>query len=342
MAARLNRYQRIATRDLEEAREEVARVFCPHYLQLTSRNGHLDMLYNCAWIGGVGINYLRYGDEIRITPGTLKTFYLIQIPLSGRAAVKIGDRVVASDRYHASLLSPTEPVDMVWSAGCEQLLIYLRRDAVEEFAGQHGPGEKGQTVLFDPRIEMNAPAVRSWMRLVQVAEQDLESEGHLLSDPVVATYFEQVLIAGLLAAQSNSSSLSSPRRQVAPLSPAVRIALDMIESSPERPWRVAELAAHAGVSPRTLQDAFRRVRGTSPMGELRRVRLARAHTDLLDGTPLDTSVTEIATRWGFFHLGRFSQIYRSAFKELPSQTLAGARESSFRSGGDADLLAESG
>ncbi|WP_269744634.1 helix-turn-helix domain-containing protein [Rhodococcus sp. AW25M09] len=77
-----------------------------------------------------------------------------------------------------------------------------------------------------------------------------------------------------------------------------------------------------GVGPRTLQAAFQRERGTTPLEELRRARLARAHADLLDATPDGTSVTEVATRWGFFHLGRFSQFYRSEFGLSPSQTLA--------------------
>jgi transcriptional regulator GlxA family with amidase domain len=34
-----------------------------------------------------------------------------------------------------------------------------------------------------------------------------------------------------------------------------------------------------------------------------------------------TSVTDVATRWGFFHLGRFAQAYGQLYGERPSQTL---------------------
>jgi transcriptional regulator GlxA family with amidase domain len=34
-----------------------------------------------------------------------------------------------------------------------------------------------------------------------------------------------------------------------------------------------------------------------------------------------TSVTEVATRWGFSHLGRFSQIYKEKYGQSPSKTL---------------------
>jgi AraC-like DNA-binding protein len=50
--------------------------------------------------------------------------------------------------------------------------------------------------------------------------------------------------------------------------------------------------------------------------------MERARRDLLAADPQADSVTDIAARWGFFHLGRFSQAYRCAYSELPSQTLA--------------------
>ncbi|WP_080418328.1 helix-turn-helix domain-containing protein [Burkholderia ubonensis] len=34
------------------------------------------------------------------------------------------------------------------------------------------------------------------------------------------------------------------------------------------------------------------------------------------------SITEIATRWGFAHLGQFATDYRKAFNERPSDTRA--------------------
>ena len=314
----LSRHRQIATAEVEQARAEVARRFCAHRLELTRRTGRLDMLHNAAAIGAdVTLNYLRYGDEVRITPGRFDDFFLVQIPISGSARVRVGERVVASDRARASLGSPTEPVDMIWSDGCEQLLVYLRRQAVEELAG----AEDGRPVVFDPFVDLETPSLRAWLRLVHLALDDIEAGGALFRSPLAATHFEQTLISGLLAAQPNSSAATPA--ESAPGSRVVRTVLGLIAAEPERAWRLAELAAHAGVSARTLQEAFQRELGSTPLEQLRRTRMERARRDLLDADPAQASVTDIAARWGFFHLGRFSQAYRAMYQELPSQTLAG-------------------
>jgi adenylate cyclase len=58
----------------------------------------------------------------------------------------------------------------------------------------------------------------------------------------------------------------------------------------------------------------------SPLEYWRRFRLAAAREELLKGLD-DTSITEVAIRFGFSHFGRFSQQYRRCFGETPSTTL---------------------
>lgn len=322
MPTLLSRHRQIATTHLEEAREEVARRFCPHRLDLTQRGGRLDMVHNAASIGSdVSLNYLRYGGEVRITPGAFENFFLVQVPVAGTARVRVGEQVVVSDRRRGSLGSPTEPVDMIWNDGCEQLLVYLRRHALEELA--HGDGHTpDQPVVFDPVMDLETPGLRAWLRLVWLALDDLEAGGALFSSQLAATHFEQTLMSGLLSAQPLRGD-SAPAPIAAPGARILRTVVGLIEEQPERAWRLADLAAGAGVSARTVQEAFQRELGSTPLEHLRRVRMARARRDLLEGDPTTTSVTDVAARWGFFHLGRFSQAYRAAYQELPSQTLAG-------------------
>ena len=57
------------------------------------------------------------------------------------------------------------------------------------------------------------------------------------------------------------------------------------------------------------------------MAYLKQKRLEAARKTLLAAEPSTTSITEVATQWGFCHLGRFARDYRQLFGELPSETI---------------------
>ena len=92
------------------------------------------------------------------------------------------------------------------------------------------------------------------------------------------------------------------------------------------PIQLEHLAQIGGVRPRTLEMHFKIFLGTTPLGWVRRMRLARARLELLNASPRAT-VTGIALSSGFSELGRFAGQYRKAFGELPSMTMQRTRSS---------------
>src|SRR5437773_2245444 len=97
-------------------------------------------------------------------------------------------------------------------------------------------------------------------------------------------------------------------------------ALDLVEADPARAWTVGEIASACGVPRRTLQGHFRRFVGRTPTQFVRDLRLDKARKELVRA--LDpVSVTEIAGRCDFNHLGRFAAQYRERYGESPSATL---------------------
>lgn len=101
-------------------------------------------------------------------------------------------------------------------------------------------------------------------------------------------------------------------------------ALDWLKGRLEDPVQIETLAAIAGIRPRTLESQFKLHLGTTPLGWVRRLRLARARQQLLSADAT-TNVTDVAMATGFTQLGRFSAYYRQQFGELPSRTLRTAR-----------------
>lgn len=103
----------------------------------------------------------------------------------------------------------------------------------------------------------------------------------------------------------------------------LRRALDFCETHAAEPISTEDIAqaAHTGV--RTLQRAFRTHLEMTPLRHLHRIRLNRAHQDLVriaEGRARGT-VSDVAMRWGFTHLGRFAAQYRQTFGHTPVQTL---------------------
>ena len=105
-----------------------------------------------------------------------------------------------------------------------------------------------------------------------------------------------------------------------PVPRSVSRALSAMLEAPDRAFDLAALAALAGASTRTLQRHFRSFLGKTPQAVLRDIRFERVRRDLLSASSA-ASVTGIAHRCGFAHLGRFSVEYRRRYGETPSETL---------------------
>jgi AraC family ethanolamine operon transcriptional activator len=104
----------------------------------------------------------------------------------------------------------------------------------------------------------------------------------------------------------------------------VREARRYMSAHAEEPISVPDLCEAIHVSRRTLQYSFQDVLQMSPVTYLRALRLNGVRRDLRRGG--DEPVADRAARWGFWHLSRFAADYRHMFGELPSATLALARQ----------------
>jgi TolB-like protein/methylphosphotriester-DNA--protein-cysteine methyltransferase/predicted Zn-dependent protease len=122
------------------------------------------------------------------------------------------------------------------------------------------------------------------------------------------------------AAPSASDILASHR----PIPHDLKRAIDYIRNHVGSRFSIADLVAHCGVPERTLHKHFHRFMAISPLEFWRQLRLSAVRACLLESPP-DTSITEVATRFDFGHLGRFSQDYRRHFGESPSVTLQRSR-----------------
>ena len=143
-----------------------------------------------------------------------------------------------------------------------------------------------------------------------------------LSMPEVARRFEQGLIevtVGCLADRVTREATWGQRCHDTIMHRFYRL----IEQNPTKPMYVPEVCAAIRVPERTLRFACHEHVGIGPKQflTLRRMTLARQALRNADAT--DTTVTEIAMHFGFWHISRFAVAYLANFGESPSVTLGG-------------------
>ena len=95
----------------------------------------------------------------------------------------------------------------------------------------------------------------------------------------------------------------------------------VLEENPEQPLYIPEICKAIRVSQRTLRICCQEHLGMGPKRYLVLRRMGLVRRALCRAAPDATSVTAIATRYGFWELGRFAAHYQALFGESPSATL---------------------
>lgn len=133
----------------------------------------------------------------------------------------------------------------------------------------------------------------------------------------------QLLAVAALACFASAGAVQLAARDDADMPVSLRRAIAFIAARAREDIGVQEIAAAVHLSPRAVQYLFRKHLDETPTEHLRRVRLQRAHQDLVAAHPSSTTVSEVARRWGFGHTGRFAVLYRQTYGVSPHMTLRG-------------------
>lgn len=317
----LSRFEQLHTLDVDQARHVVAEAFCPHRLTALESARSFDTRFHAVRTEHISLCYLDYGGRVDITPEAQESFYLVLIPLAGRAELGYGREHALYDAGGAGIPPVDRRYDIHVSAASPHLVVQIARDRLEEHLRSMLAVPAPDPVRFALGMDMTTPAARSWRKVVNLLLDELDGGGAIPGEPLAMRELERLLLSQLLLAQPNNYSalLHGQPRAVAPK--AIRRAAALIEAHAAEPLTVEDVAEATGLSVRTLQQGFRRFLDTTPTNYLREVRLQHAREILASADPTSTTVTAIATRCGFLHAGRFAMQYHQRFGEPPSATL---------------------
>ena len=290
------------------------------------REQSLDVRINGVYLPGIYVGYIQYGAEVTVRANPQRPDFWVQIPIRGHIETTVGRDSFACDNRHAAISSPTRGIVMRSDAASARLSLSITRDALTRQLDALLGRPPEAPLEFAPTLSLSEGYGRTLTRCLQWAIAEFECSGSLLRHPAMILLFEQFVTTGLLLSQPHNyfDRLSWP----APRAPArdLKRAIEYIHGHLDSAVTLADIVKASRVSGRSLFQHFRETAGVSPMRFVRNARLERVRADLQRADSAET-VTQIAARWGFTHMGRFSGQYRKRFGETPSETSGNRRHS---------------
>ena len=263
--------------------------------------------------GGVFFYREHYPLRTQLNGELLHNRFGFAVPVQGPSLKFSG---LEMDHCRLASAMTGEEMEVFAPAGLQQFVVLLDHAQLLSLADAAGlpedvqrallPGRPGMPLVAKPR------AVAALSKRLQHFLQ-LAATGRLEAD---AAYLEDWLYTQALALLDvKEAPLGRPSAAV-----LVRRALEAAEGQ-RGPVRVGDLCRTLRVSPGTLEKSFRAVTGVAPHAFFLRRRLNEARAGLLRADPSQSTVTNVATEFGFSELGRFAVRYRQMFGETPSETL---------------------
>ncbi|MEV0524291.1 AraC family transcriptional regulator [Streptomyces sp. NPDC050439] len=314
---------------MDEARQVIGDAFYSNFMDVLDGPRAFRAEFDIGQLGALTVGELSCGADVWMRVGELGAYH-VNIPLGGHMRFRQGGGAsTVATAQRAGVFQPVgDTVVERWTGDCRILAVKMDREALEQRLEQLLGRPTRAPLTLAPELDTTHGPGRSWARLVTTVIGDLRVEpgtppgqASLYASPLVAAPLQEAILSGLLLAVDHPyrDELTAPERRLRPA--PVKRAMDAVQERPEYPFTPAGLAAEARVGVRWLQEAFRRYVGMSPMAYVREVRLIRVRDELREAEPGAISVSEVAHRWGFSHLGRFAEQYHARFGELPSQTL---------------------
>jgi AraC family ethanolamine operon transcriptional activator len=226
-----------------------------------------------------------------------------------------GGRFVNSFDESGSFEAVIRPGFESFVVSVQKDFLYARRASMEISAEDVCPGARV--------TEHGRSSLETLLGSLRMASDSLLTDPVANSQEALREQLRLELPGRLLELRSagKHAPVTSPRLR----DRVLRKAREWIEAAPAEGLTVANLCRGIGAGERTVRRAFLEYYGVAPRDYLKAQRLNGVHSELLESDPAYGLVSDVANRWGFWHLGQLAADYRQLFDELPSKTLLRAR-----------------
>lgn len=305
------------TANPEEAHAFMSAAYVDHTVHITGSTENFRMWHSHLDAGSTTIGTLGYTMAVEIEAQPLRKALFCRV-VDGRMERTTAGVTQRFEQYDLfPVAAPHVPHIVRWDAVTMQIIgiddAVLRGLAVDA----------AQAVPVKPSLKpANRTAIRFCHDLVDYLTRDVMTDREAMANPLIAGSAARMLAVALLttfpATGWTSADTVTDRVDATPAT--LRRAMEYLREHAAEDIAPSDVAAAARVSYRSVQLAFRRHLGTSPMRYLRQVRLEQARSDLLGSPTADAAtVKAVAFRWGFRSVGRFVEHYRRAYQAVPGE-----------------------
>ncbi|WP_033068858.1 AraC family transcriptional regulator [Thalassospira australica] len=313
----------LSSNDLDEVRVSIEDIASRHDLDIKERNAEFNARIAAVACDDLSLMHVSFGNS-RLTVDSSEEDddgLLLYIVTSGTGVAQhCGQEMefFSDTGFMRDLALPIRATEDNFSAFALRLskgkLKNYTRSVVGEDVDLTG-------LRFDPMIDPSTPGWDVFRNTVHYVAEALDGPLREMHNPIVTTQMKDALVTQCLSLLPNSYQHMINGLTVTEVVPYyVKRARDYIHAHADKKLGLAEIAAVAGCGYRGLQKGFMDAYGIPPMAYLRAVRLKRVRAVLIT-EPGGKTVSEIATQWGFGHMGRFAKDYQREFGELPSETI---------------------
>ncbi len=311
----LERHRVLRTKDLREGQDFTSRVWAKHESHVVGDGGYESTISRVP-LGRSFLSFVDCPSPMHVETGGNKTKATVYLPLDGSMTIFARERQLSAVPGGPALI-PEKTRICFEATPIHCVLLEVSAAKLRSQLAAYGVSKpRVPPLAWDP----STPDARSLTEILGLALREIDRG---ISPEVHLLRLESLLLSALARAiASRLAAAAAPPQN--PGQKTLETIQAWIAKNLRRDFHSAELAAAAGVTPRTLQKIFLKHANTTPAHYVNEQRMQAARADFLDPENIMT-VSEIASALNFLHFGRFASAYHRKFGETPSATLKRCR-----------------
>lgn len=320
----LREYNLLQSKDVDFSQKIVTNMYCEHAL-VPLEGDEVNAKLNAIEGDQFNFGFLTYGVNAKIVLPSLPPCYHVNITLSGESHIdnKKGSKLQTFGMKSGAVLLPEKKYDIIWKKNTKQYAFKFHQKNLENHLSTLIYEPVASPIMFDTVFNLESVTGQGLIRACTLLQTEWEQNSAIAISPVARRHLESFIMSSfLLAAKNQYSEKLLVEYNTKDLNEAlVHRVKDYLEENIYLLPSLSDLTSFAKVSARTLQLAFKRHLNSSPMEYVQKIRIQRAHEQIINARFTGEKITDIAMQWGFYNPGRFSQLYKKHYGCTPRETL---------------------